>query len=425
MRVESLLPNPFRDMRTYPIDREKVDNLKISMNKTGFWDNMIARPSEIHEGKFEFPYGHHRFIALMELGIEEIDINIKDLSDVEMIQIMADENFEYGQKDIRVVNETVSSVKKYIENHISAKNVIYEDLDDWCKDLWYSKELFDRGAEQNGQTPQVGRVIIQKFLGDNWSKSTIQISLKVLSGEETAEQEIITSFEDEPPTSKKATVHIPISREAVELFTDVGHARAFVETITRDPDCRSVYPTEEAQVAVAKKVIETSDKITSSGIKEQLHELAQERIDTSTPILTNNSSIFLEVLRGNNKSKVLFKEIGKISDRIKTIPDFTQQRVLTKIQVQSILNEYQNMIYNLCTNLEDISKYFNMSPDEMCVQYDCFPSVNDFNFINPDELTAIGTEIEEIDYENALDEEEQIWIDHWLKGRTESIDEND
>ena len=42
--VDSLLPNPYRNIEKYPIDREKVEALKISIGETSFWDNILARP---------------------------------------------------------------------------------------------------------------------------------------------------------------------------------------------------------------------------------------------------------------------------------------------------------------------------------------------------------------------------------------------
>jgi len=44
VKINQLNPNPYRDMENYPINREKVEALKASMEQTGFWDNILARP---------------------------------------------------------------------------------------------------------------------------------------------------------------------------------------------------------------------------------------------------------------------------------------------------------------------------------------------------------------------------------------------
>ena len=109
--VKDLRSNPFRHLERYPIDREKVDALKLSIKDTTFWDNLIGRTA-LSGGGFELAYGHHRKIALEELGVKEIDIPIRDLSDETMLKIMAHENREewawsadIGQETIRAVVE--------------------------------------------------------------------------------------------------------------------------------------------------------------------------------------------------------------------------------------------------------------------------------------------------------------------------------
>lgn len=134
-------------MDKYPINRFKVEKLKKSIDQTGFWDNILARPKPGHtffvsediyvDGEFggnwderecvlvgpecedsdptndeliylydrnqmrhvayyppivELAYGHHRLIALQELGIEAVDIPVKELDDAIMLQVMVNEN---------------------------------------------------------------------------------------------------------------------------------------------------------------------------------------------------------------------------------------------------------------------------------------------------------------------------------------------
>jgi ParB family chromosome partitioning protein len=74
------------DQTTYAI-REKVDpeylkELKESLKEDGQWDPIIVRPKD---GKYELIAGHNRVMAAGELGWDEIEATVKDLSDIESL----------------------------------------------------------------------------------------------------------------------------------------------------------------------------------------------------------------------------------------------------------------------------------------------------------------------------------------------------
>jgi hypothetical protein len=118
VKVRDLHPNPFRHMARYPIRREKVDALKESLRKTGFWDNVVARQQD---GRVEIAYGHHRLVALQEeYGPDrEVSVILRDLDDTKMLQIMANENMEEWGNSAWVEMETVSAViQAYDEGRI-------------------------------------------------------------------------------------------------------------------------------------------------------------------------------------------------------------------------------------------------------------------------------------------------------------------
>ena len=63
MKVElkNVYANPFRNMERYPIHKQKILQLKNSIQSTEFWDNIVARERE--GGGIEIAYGHHRLAA--------------------------------------------------------------------------------------------------------------------------------------------------------------------------------------------------------------------------------------------------------------------------------------------------------------------------------------------------------------------------
>lgn len=116
--ISQLKANPFRELDDYPIDREKVDKLKESISETGFWGTIVARKKG---NSFEIAFGHHRRVALVELqqeGVigksEKVDIIVRDLTNEQMIQLMARENLEEWGTNAYIEAQTVeSTIKAY------------------------------------------------------------------------------------------------------------------------------------------------------------------------------------------------------------------------------------------------------------------------------------------------------------------------
>lgn len=126
VKVKDLKPNPYRDMANYPINQDKLQTLKKSIEQTGFWDNILARQVD---GQIQIAYGHHRLQALKEVfsGDYQVEVPIKDLSDELMLKIMANENMEEWQSSVAIVDETIRAVRHFLlaqeEKHIGAEEI--------------------------------------------------------------------------------------------------------------------------------------------------------------------------------------------------------------------------------------------------------------------------------------------------------------
>jgi len=417
--VKDLRPNPFRKLDLCSIDEEKVGRLIHSFHEMGFWNNVMARP--MPDGTYELAYGYHRLLALQKTDIEEIDIYVREIDDFEMIQIMGAENREWYAKDSAVIIETVSVAKKHIEDHIAEKDAVYDNLDEWCQCLFFSKELFDRdcgGMSQGRHT--IGRSIIESFLGKTWNRTTIAFALQVLEGETTVTQ---TTYISVPtiqetndgenciePEVKKTTiqVNIPISREASELFSVVGQSRAFVETVTRDIHCRIAFPTEEMQLLIAKEIIANNEKITSSVIITQLQERAKEIVDQATHL----ASSIVPTLKMGNKSPKLVKEVEKIYKRLKQLPDFYRQNVLTTEMSQAVINNLYEMECFIQTYRIKMEGELSMPPNKDCTAYSNYPTCTDFSVVSIPDLLEVNTK----EYKDLgiMTKDDEMWIASWL-----------
>lgn len=408
IKVKNLRPNPFRDLNICPIDRDKIERLKKSIEELEFWDNLIARKSSYSPEVYELAYGYHRLIALQELGIDEVNIPVKQISDEMMIKIMAEENHDWYGNTTAIVNETVKVAKEYIEAEINKKDGVYEDLEDWCKDLFDGEQGFrvslGKGLPKSGQSLKIGRKIIHNFLGDTWSKHDIELSLKLLYGETE-----VTEKKEDPITGDvtKTKISVKISKEAAEEFDVVGQSRAFVDAIAKSEDARSAFYTPESQVRVAKEIkaevlqeqieeakeknlpVPTELKITSSVIAERVQEKAEQVLEKATTPRNDDDIQKEEVLSQITKVKVpnALKEIRAIYDKV--VPDTSKagrsnykdfqglsypdtQNVFTKRMGQQALNMLYMINCHLHEYLLRLQKDLDMEPEKDVMLYDIY-----------------------------------------------------
>lgn len=104
--IADLKPNPYRRLDEYEIIREKVETLKRSIEATGFWGTIVARPVD---NEFQIAFGHHRLVALQEGSETNVDVIVRDLSNEQMIKMMANENLEEWGHSALVEIETIET----------------------------------------------------------------------------------------------------------------------------------------------------------------------------------------------------------------------------------------------------------------------------------------------------------------------------
>ena len=89
--IGKLKPNPYRNLATYPWNEDKLSDLQKSYAEIGMWEGIIARPAD---GAYEIPFAHHRVEAAKRSGFKDVPVIVKDLTDEQMIKMMAHENSE-------------------------------------------------------------------------------------------------------------------------------------------------------------------------------------------------------------------------------------------------------------------------------------------------------------------------------------------
>ena len=106
-RLGDIRPNPFRQIEHYPINPEKIAALRESIERTGFWGNVVVR-----EPGPELAYGHHRLVALKDLYGDDYAASfiVQDLDDDTMYDIMVRENAREWATDAAIDQETVRAL---------------------------------------------------------------------------------------------------------------------------------------------------------------------------------------------------------------------------------------------------------------------------------------------------------------------------
>ncbi len=113
VQLKNILPNPFRNLEDFPVLQHKVDELKKSINTTGFWDNVVVREAG---DKVEIAYGHNRVEALRQLypSTHEVDLIVRPLTNEVMLQMMAADNNEaYASTVLTLIENVKQTVSAY------------------------------------------------------------------------------------------------------------------------------------------------------------------------------------------------------------------------------------------------------------------------------------------------------------------------
>ena len=84
---------PFEDHPFKLRDGEELEELMASIKRNKIIEPLIVRPFS-SAGKYEVISGHRRLDALKRLGINEVPVIIKDLSDEEAVMMMVDSNLK-------------------------------------------------------------------------------------------------------------------------------------------------------------------------------------------------------------------------------------------------------------------------------------------------------------------------------------------
>jgi len=117
--LKNLKPNPFRNFDLYPIFPEWINQLKDSINQTGYWNGFCVRE---FKGEYQLAYGHHRLEAAKRVYGEdyEIEVELEEMTDYMMRARMFRENVRNDVQDSAVILHDIEVAKKFPSDWESA-----------------------------------------------------------------------------------------------------------------------------------------------------------------------------------------------------------------------------------------------------------------------------------------------------------------
>jgi ParB-like chromosome segregation protein Spo0J len=255
--LELIRPNPFRDFDLHPIDAEQVEKLKASIEADGFWASVVARRVA---GEYQIAFGHHRIEAARQLGRQEAPIEVRDLSDWQMVRMLASENATQRGSTAAACLDAVAAMSRVL-----AYSLLRWDEATFAKNLAGVALDFPTCRGMLGAGKGVGRSCIAAFAPkDAFSRIQIEDALGVLKDSGRMAAIVAAAHE-------RAAAELQAEQEAAEHELEAAQRREAAARTKRDRDTAAKETTKAKKNAVAKgKAIVSADKAVTSVQREPI-----------------------------------------------------------------------------------------------------------------------------------------------------------
>ena len=119
--IAALKPSPSQPRRLF--DKNSINELAESIKSKGLVQPILVRPSKADENSYEIIAGERRWRAAQIAQLHEIPAVIKNLDDVEALEIAIIENIQ--RSDLSPIEEA-AGYKRLIDNHGHTQEVLSE-----------------------------------------------------------------------------------------------------------------------------------------------------------------------------------------------------------------------------------------------------------------------------------------------------------
>lgn len=349
--LTDIVPNPWRDMKLYPIDTDHVREIRESIDDHGFFGGVKARRKN---GRVELGCGHTRIEAARKAKLDEVQIVIDDMDDDTMLRLMTDENAtQAGANPGAVMNEVAAVTRRLIEG-LSAGTIVPS-----VKMAFEDKGAIDRavGKLRNGTDVHLalGHGTIARYLGQgrtersHRSERQIREAISALkqSGRyddmvDDARAKYVQPVADKPlakgktvttTTPKKSRPRI-LDERVANVFPNEHQFHAFREAVT-SPGAQKVIPVEQ-QLKLAKEIMDVTHSQFSKKqagaphIKKMVQDKVQEGLKAQRDIDKEEKEAYLaeqrearidsELHSANASLRSLLSALGRMADLADKFP---------------------------------------------------------------------------------------------------------
>jgi hypothetical protein len=277
--LKDIVPNPWRDLALYPLDREHVAGLVRSIHDHEFFESLKGRR---RSGKVEIGCGHARAEAARIKGLESIPIYLDDeMDDDDMLRLMTDENAtQAGASPGSVMNEVSAVTRRLIdmlleEAWTTLPSSLLEAFEHEGAIETACAKLKTRLADPTKDIP-IGYVVIRRYLGkgdikrSHRSETEIREAMSALKQSGRYDDIVNEAIRKHPlpvtaakPAKAKEAVKAKESKPAhrrildeccANVFPNDHQFRAFREAVTT-PSAQKYIPVE-SQLALAQSIMD-------------------------------------------------------------------------------------------------------------------------------------------------------------------------
>lgn len=210
---------PFEDHPFKLRDGEELEELMASIKKNKIIESLIVRPFS-SVGNYEVISGHRRLDALKRLGINEVPVIIKDLSNEEAVMMMVDSNLK---RENILPSEKAFAYKMKLDvlkrqgdrsDLTSSQNETKFRSDEYlATKIGIGKETLHRYIRLTYLIPELLKMVYEEisYLDATPSLSQAQ-RLKILSKNETLTKETIFAILSETKGNQKEVLKLPLDK---------------------------------------------------------------------------------------------------------------------------------------------------------------------------------------------------------------------
>jgi len=299
--VSSIDANPHRDLVRNPVSDEQIAKLVESINRTGFWDNLVVRVNPEAEGRYQLAYGHNRLAACVKAGITEVNLPCRSLSEYDMYCCMVDENNTQQSITAKIVFENVTAALALAERLLlSTENV--NDFNSLLKtsnrpdvdasDFWNAQKYSQAKSAISESGDGLGRDFVAHFMPSPPHNDTLQSVIDSYYADrrkaaaekrKAAELEAARIADEErqrleAEAQEKHEAELQAQREANEAARLQREAKAAADKAVREQnesarlkaleDERIQREAKAAADKAVKKAKEEKDKATKDAVKQ-------------------------------------------------------------------------------------------------------------------------------------------------------------